>query len=339
MNRPDGDPAKTTTVAPGSHGFDGYQAVWWDPHALALDAGSSFGLRRDDLIAKDGDAAGSAARLAAYQQWESERAGAIAEARRPSIVSRTVTQIAADRDLWDLPAKAGSHPSEIDAASEIAPASEIDGASEIDPASEINATSEIGAASESGVASGFSRKAAAGGRTPDNSIQIDVVDVGRTAGRPYGPQFGSLVHTTLATVPLDADESIVRRVASTQARILLGSGSGIEEEAYAVAEAVMAVLRHPLFDQVRTASRSGRCYRELPLIWQASDGTLIEGTIDLAFDEPGLPGTGRQTVVLDFKTDRELDVEGQRYRRQLAVYCQGLKALRGGSVRGVLMRV
>jgi ATP-dependent exoDNAse (exonuclease V) beta subunit len=248
--------------------------VWWDPHALALDAGSSFGLRRDDLIAKDGDAAGSTQRLARYREWESARSSAIADARQPSIASRTVTQIAAERDL---------------------PLMDTD------------------------------------------NVQIDVVDVGRVTGRPFGPQFGTLVHTTLATVPLDADESIIRRVASTQARIVLGSGSGVEEEAYAVAEAVMAVLRHPLFDQVRTAGTSGRCYRELPLIWQAPDGTLIEGTIDLAFMESG--PSERRFVVLDFKTDRELDVEGERYKRQLAIYCKALTALRGGSARGILMRV
>jgi ATP-dependent exoDNAse (exonuclease V) beta subunit len=318
LSRPDGDPAKTTTVAPGRYTFSdasdaalpdprtanrgsrtAYQAVWWDPHALTLDAGSSFGLRRDDLIAKDGDAAGSAQRLAAYRQWESARSGAIADARRPSIASRTVTQIAADRDLWALPPEGGSHESFEDTPQQTR---------------------------------GFRLQA-------EDSIQIEVVDVGRVVGRPFGPQFGTLVHTTLATVPLDADESMVRRVASTQARILLGSGSGVEEEAYAVAEAVMAVLRHPMFDRVRSANAAGRCYRELPLIWQAPDGMLIEGTIDLAFEESDGASGERRFVVLDFKTDRELDIEGERYRRQLAIYCQALTALRGGAARGILMRV
>ena len=41
----------------------------------------------------------------------------------------------------------------------------------------------------------------------------------------------------------------------------------------------MAVLRHPLFEQVRTANMSGRCYREPPLIWQAPDGTRIEARL------------------------------------------------------------
>jgi ATP-dependent exoDNAse (exonuclease V) beta subunit len=243
---------------------------------LALDAGAPFGLRRDDLIAKDGDAAGSTGRLAAYRQWEAQRTAAIADASRPSISSRTVTQMAADRELPLIDADA---------------------------------------------------------------LRIEIVELPRVASRPFGPRFGTLVHTTLATVPLDADDRTVRAVAATQGRILLGSGAGVDEEVYAVVEAVTAVLRHPLFDQVRAASAAGRCYRELPLIWQAPDGTLIEGTIDLAFEEPASTAVDRRLVVLDFKTDRELDVEGERYRRQLAIYCRALTALQGGSARGILMRV
>ena len=158
-------------------------------------------------------------------------------------------------------------------------------------------------------------------------------------GRSLGREFGTLVHTTLATVPLDAGEETVRAVAATQGRILLGSREGVNEEVYAAVESVMAVLRSPLFDQVRTAHAAGRCYRELPLIWQAADGVLVEGTIDLAFEEPGAAPGGRRFVVLDFKTDRELDAEGERYRRQLAIYCQALIALQGGAARGILMRV
>jgi ATP-dependent exoDNAse (exonuclease V) beta subunit len=292
--RPDGDPARATTVAPGQFvfgssdsGSDGprtadrgpantYQVVWWDPRVLALDAGSSFGLRRDDLIAKDGDAAGSARRLSLYRDWESTRAATTDAAKQPSLVSRTVTQIAADRELPLI---------------------------------------------------------------DHTGIDIEIIDVPRVIGRPFGPRFGTLVHTTLATVPLDADEAMVRAVAATQGRILLGSGEGVDLEVYAAVEAIMAVLRSPLFDQVRQASAAGRCYRELPLIWQAPDGMLVEGTIDLAFEEPSANPGDPRFVVLDFKTDRELDAEGERYRRQLAIYCQALVALQGGEARGVLMRV
>ena len=301
--RPDGDPARSATVAPGAYRFDTghgpYQAVWWDPGILALDAGSPFGLRRDDLIAKDGAAGGSAERLARYREWELARSAAIAAARQPSIVARTVTQIAAD-PASTLPRDGGSDPSSI------------------------------------GVASGFSRKDASGA-AEDDAIPIAVVEVPRIADRPFGRNFGTLVHTTLATVPLDADETTVRAVAATQGRILLGSGEGVTLEVYAAVEAVMGVLRHPLFDRVRAAHAAGRCFRELPLIWQAPDGSLVEGTIDLAFEES--EQAERRFVVLDFKTDRELDVEGERYKRQLAIYCRGLTALRGGTARGILMRV
>jgi hypothetical protein len=251
-----------------------YQVVWWDPHILALDAGAPFGLRRDDLIAKDGDQAACAEKLAAYRRWESGRAAAIADASVPSIVTRTATQVAGSRDLPLL-----------------------------DPA----------------------------------DPAIEMIDVSRVAGRPFGPRFGTLVHTTLATVPLDANEGTVRRIAETQGRILLGFGEGVEEEVYAVIEIVMAVLGHPLFDRIRAASASGRCYRELPIIWRASDGSLIEGTIDLAFEEG--PGGERQFVVLDFKTDKELDAEAERYRRQLTIYCKALTALWGLPARGVVMRI
>ena len=47
----------------------------------------------------------------------------------------------------------------------------------------------------------------------------------------------------------------------------------------------------------------------------------------------------RRLVVLDFKTDRELELDTERYRRQLAIYCRALTALQGGAARGILMRV
>jgi ATP-dependent exoDNAse (exonuclease V) beta subunit len=299
--RPDNEPARSSTVAPGRYelapsGADdfavgsaapgssggptedrrpqdaGYDVVWWDPHVLALDAGSPFGLRRDDLIAKDGDAEGSRRGLEAYRAWEAARATAIADAGRPSISSRTVTQTAADPAPLFVPA---------------------------------------------------------------DSVPIDVIDLPRAAGRPFGPRFGTLVHTTLATVPLDAGGDVVRRIAATQGRILLGAGDGADAEAEAAAQAVCAVLRHPIFDRVRAAERLGRCERELPILWQVPDGSLLEGTIDLAFDEQD----PEVTVVLDFKTDRELDADLERYRRQLAIYCTALTELRGRPARGVLMRV
>lgn len=277
LTRPDGDPARASTVAPGSYAFEirdprpdargprpGYSVVWWDPHVLRLGTGSPFGLRRDDIIAKDGDPTGVAARLRAYETWQADRATAVARARSESVTVRTATDVAA-------------HPTSAD----------------------------------------------------ERLSDIEVVDVARTTSRPFGPRFGTLVHATLATVPLDADENTVRAVADTQGRVLLSA----DEEVYSAVEVVTAVLRHPLFDRVREAEKAGRCDRELPIIWRADDGALLEGTIDLAFaGEEGM-------TVIDFKTDRELDTDADRYRRQLSIYCRALAALRGVKLRGVLMRV
>jgi ATP-dependent exoDNAse (exonuclease V) beta subunit len=275
LNRPDGDPAKSTTVAPGQYAFgindarsgidDRYSVVWWDPHALALEAPSGYGLRRDDLISKDGDPDAVAARLQAYRTWQTEKADAIAEARRPSIVARIATDMAAHAD-----------------------------------------------------------------QTPGGAaIDISVIDLARSAGRPYGPRFGTLVHATLATVPLDADEAAIRAVARTQARILLAP----DEEADGAAEVVNAALRHELFARIRECDAGKRCDRELPIIWSAADGALIEGTVDLVFEEDGA------LTVLDFKTDRELDQDRSRYERQLTIYCRALAAMRNKPARGILMRV
>jgi ATP-dependent exoDNAse (exonuclease V) beta subunit len=296
VSRPDGDPARTTTVAPGSYAFEAdrngipaarssaadsaYDVVWFDPHVLALGAGLPLGLRRDDLIAKDGDPSAGAVRMKAYEDWRAGRGTAIAAASVPTVVVRTATEVAGDRTSdW-----AGTE-----------------------------------------------------------AVDIETIDVARAIGRPFGPRFGTLVHATLATVPLDATEEVVRRIAETQGRIVLAA----DEEVYGAVEVATAVLRHSIFDRVRAAEGTGRCYRELPIIWQAPDGSLIEGTVDLAFEEsaagvgsPGAgPGPASQLVVLDFKTDRELEADAERYRRQLTIYCRALAALREQKVRGVLMRV
>ena len=165
--------------------------------------------------------------------------------------------------------------------------------------------------------------------------EIEVIDFSRSAERPFGPRFGTLVHATLATVPLDASERVIAAVAHAQARILPTAGREpyADEEVYAAVEVVTSLLRNPLFDRVRQAERAGRCDRELPIVWKAPDGTLIEGTIDLAFED--LTGL----TVVDFKTDRELSTDLERYRRQLTVYCQALGTLRNTTAKGILARV
>jgi ATP-dependent helicase/nuclease subunit A len=71
----------------------------------------------------------------------------------------------------------------------------------------------------------------------------------------------------------------------------------------------------------------------MPVTWIAPDGLLLEGTIDLVFEDSD------ELVVLDFKTDREIATEQDQYRRQLDVYCRAVSSVRGRDARGILLRV
>ena len=158
------------------------------------------------------------------------------------------------------------------------------------------------------------------------SADISVVEIGGALGRPRGARFGTLVHATLATVPLDASEEVIRRTAEVQGRIV---GSPAEEVVAAIG-VVGTVLRHELMARARAAAR---LRRETPITWMQKDGTLIEGILDLAFDEGG------ETTVVDFKTDHELSAGEARYRAQLQKYVDAVSEATGRGVKGVLFKV
>ncbi len=297
LNRPDMDPALSTTVAPGRFDFSSpqtsapsrepgvpspgsrapvpasriprhgkYSVVWWDPSLLHLSGTAPFGMRRDDLIVKDGDLFAVEERLADYERWRADRAQLIDQGETPSVRVQTATAWAAEA------AKAG-----------------------IDDA--------IVAASA-----------------------ILLVEIPGAEGRPRGVRFGTLVHAVLATVSLDAGEEAVRRTAEVQGRILASPA----EEVSAATFAVLAVLRHDLMSRARAATR---LRRETPITWTQRDGTLIEGVLDLAFDE------GDLTTVVDFKTDHELSAGESRYRAQLQKYVDAVATATERRVAGVLFKV
>jgi ATP-dependent exoDNAse (exonuclease V) beta subunit len=278
LSRPDNDPARADTVAPGLHRFaarrnpesrtpnPGYSVVWWDPHALHLHAASSFGLRRDDLIVKDGDMFAVEDRLSEYQRWREERARVVEQGSRPSLrVERATTWAAA--------------------------------------------------AAEAGI---------------DEEIEVtgpvEVVTLPGAEGRPRGPRFGTLVHAVLATVPLEGGADLVARTAATQGRLLLATQSEVE----AAASLVSAVLAHELMDRAR---RARSVAREAPVSWVQKGGLLIEGVLDLAFDD------GETTTVVDFKTDHELAAGESRYRAQLRQYVSAVARVTGRPASGILFRV
>ena len=284
LRRPDGDPASPKTVAPGTFQFGTpdpqiskspdpqipYAVTWWDPRALRLGAVSSFGLRRDDLIVKDGDMFAVEDRLADYETWRAERDRVVALGARPSVRFQTATAWAAE-------------------------------------------------AAKLGIDEGLVARS-------DGSAPIEVVQIAGAHDRPRGARFGTLVHAVLATVPLDATDDQIARTAATQGRIINASA----EEVGAAAVVVSAVMRHALMTRARA---SAAVKRETPVAWVQHDGTLIEGVLDLAFDE------GDATVVVDFKTDYELAAGETRYRAQLQQYVHAVTRATGRAASGVLFRV
>ena len=152
---------------------------------------------------------------------------------------------------------------------------------------------------------------------------------GRDPERPRGRRFGTLVHATLAAVPLDAGADAIARSLQAEARMLGATAPEIR----AAAVAVTAALRHPLLERAR---RSRDCRREAPVFLRKPDGTLIEGTVDLAFREE-VDGAGAWTVV-DFKTDARAEDHPQ-YLEQLGHYCAAVTAATGEPARGVILAV
>src|SRR5262249_52543688 len=116
---------------------------------------------------------------------------------------------------------------------------------------------------------------------------------------------------------------------SLQARILAAPA----EEAEAATAVVAAALAHPLMARAREAWRAGRCRRETPVACRQDDGSLVEGVLDLAFeDDAGWTGVG-------FKTDAEGGGEGGRYRGQGGLYGSVVARATGKQVNGVLMQL
>ena len=164
---------------------------------------------------------------------------------------------------------------------------------------------------------------------PASTAEPELLELEGRGRRPAGPRFGALVHAVLAAVSLDADREALGQVARLQGRLLGASDSEIE----AAAEAAAAGLAHPVFDRVRRAAAAGECRREAPVTMRSDDGVVVEGVVDLAFRD------GDAWVVVDFKTDQELEARLAVYRRQVQISADMVARATGGPARGVLMRV
>jgi ATP-dependent exoDNAse (exonuclease V) beta subunit len=164
---------------------------------------------------------------------------------------------------------------------------------------------------------------------------VAIETVAGASERPGGARFGTLVHALLADTPLDTDarspagRELLSRLAAAHGRIL---GADTSEIA-AAEDAVRRVLDHPVMRAASAAAPRGRCRRETPMTLRLDTGAIVEGVVDLVYeDNDGL-------VIVDFKTHRELEGDGDRHRRQVQLYATAIGAATGQPTRGILLRV
>jgi ATP-dependent helicase/nuclease subunit A len=159
--------------------------------------------------------------------------------------------------------------------------------------------------------------------------QVRIVSVDGAEARAGGAAFGVLVHGVLARAPFDVDPQALESIAQLEARLLGLS----EDDALLAARAARRVLAHDLLARARAADARGACRRETPVTCRLGDGTLLEGIVDLAFEEEGA------WTIVDYKTDRELTLEQDSYRRQVALYASAIARATGRPASAILVRV
>jgi ATP-dependent exoDNAse (exonuclease V) beta subunit len=172
--------------------------------------------------------------------------------------------------------------------------------------------------------------AAAGLSEPDlRRIQIETVSRADIE-RPGGRRFGALVHAVLAAVELDARADEIAAITQANARLIDAPAGEID----AAVKTVRRALRHPLLQR---AARAKVVRRETPVQHYLDDGTLIEGVVDLAFQE-STPEFGGW-IVVDFKTDREIEKAETQYRAQVAAYIEAVHIATACPASGFLLVV
>lgn len=163
-----------------------------------------------------------------------------------------------------------------------------------------------------------------------DGAQVETVSGAIDSPRPGGARFGSLVHALLADVPLGDDGAAVLQSLSEAHGRILGATA---EEVAAAREVVGRVLAHPILQAAARAERAGQCYRETPVTYRLPSGILVEGYVDLAYRDAD------SIVVVDFKTDRELEGSLEQYQKQVSLYASAIGRTAGLPTKSVLMRL
>lgn len=176
----------------------------------------------------------------------------------------------------------------------------------------------------------------AGGRDA-GAKRPGIVAIERTSapreGRPRGKRFGVLVHAVLAEVSLRAPEADVYAMAVVQGRLI---GATLEEVVAAKDAAVFA-LGHPLLRSAAEAADRGELRRETPVVMPLADGGVLDGVIDLAFRDRSPDGP--LWVVVDFKTDSDVEAHGAAYETQVSLYVEAVEKATGERAKGILLAV
>lgn len=164
-----------------------------------------------------------------------------------------------------------------------------------------------------------------------DEVAVESVDLdpAERAARPSGERFGNLVHAVLEAVSFEADAAEIEAVSRVRGR-LFGAAS---EEVVAATAAVRRALAHPRLRAAAAAEARGVLRREAPVLLREPDGSLIEGRLDLAYQEPG-----GSWCVVDYKTGLAGRGDG-RDAAQVRAYVRAVRAATGEPARGVLLRI
>ncbi len=177
-----------------------------------------------------------------------------------------------------------------------------------------------------------------GAATGDAGAVIDSVVIPADPGWPDSPvtewqnndgprQVGRAVHAALADLDLATQCDSGGRLAAEVARAR-ALAQGVDAQASEVAAMVDSALRSPTVAYAATR----RHWREVYVAAPVGDGGVLEGFVDLLFEDDGA------LVVVDYKTDRlrggrSLASRIDTYRLQVAAYAVALESSTGLGVR------
>lgn len=285
------------SVTPGLHKPEAgeHRVVWWDPSVLDLNRQDEIGARLNKLLAADAEGKRSDQGIRDHDAWQAKRSSVRTQGATPTLRVVSATEHAA----------AIPHAAQPWVSSQPPPRDQ----SKVEQLGLFSSPPPVPSKAEVTI----------------ESVEIDF-------SRPHGKRFGTLVHSVLSIVDLNADAKEVQAVAELQGH-LLGSTA---DEITAATKTVARALSHPLMRRAAAASLAGRCRRESPIAMQLEDKTLVEGIVDLAFFDDA--GAGAWTVV-DFKTDFEIAGRLDEYREQVALYALAISRATKLGVKPVLLRM